>query len=132
MISTCAVIPCFNHGASAGAVARRVLAHGVPVLIVDDGSDAESARALDAIDGVRVLRLERNSGKGAAVMRGLREAQQLGYTHALQIDADGQHATDDVPRFLEKGRARADAIAAPWQAGDALLGLAGDARACPR
>ncbi|HEX9395808.1 MAG TPA: glycosyltransferase [Burkholderiales bacterium] len=110
MMSACAVIPCFNHGATAGAVAARVRAHGLPVLIVDDGSDADSARALDAIEGVRVLRLEKNGGKGAAVMRGLREAQRLGYTHALQIDADGQHATDDVPRFLEKGRARDDAV----------------------
>src|SRR5260221_3502078 len=110
MMSACAVIPCFNHGATAGAVAARVRAHGLPVLIVDDGSDADSARALDAIEGVRVLRLEKNGGKGAAVMRGLREAQRLGYTHALQIDADGQHATDDVPRFVENGRARDDAV----------------------
>lgn len=33
-------------------------------------------------------------------MAGLRAAQALGYTHALQIDADGQHDASDIPRFL--------------------------------
>jgi glycosyltransferase involved in cell wall biosynthesis len=56
-----------------------------------------------------VLR-ERNGGKGAAVKDGFREALALGYTHALQIDADGQHEVGDLPRFLAAARARPDAL----------------------
>ena len=48
--------------------------------------------------------------KGAAVMRGMREALAAGFTHALQIDADGQHDTADVPRFLELSAVHPQAV----------------------
>ncbi len=55
-------------------------------------------------DTLTLMRLPVNGGKGAAVMAGLRAARKAGYTHALQIDADGQH---DAPmcRALSKRRA---------------------------
>src|SRR5436190_17714638 len=106
----CAVVPCYNHGAAVGGVVARLRAQGLPVIVVDDGSDADTARVLDALSGVSLLRLAENRGKGAAVRRGLREARRLGYSHALQVDADGQHDLDDVPRFLERGRAAPDAV----------------------
>jgi predicted LPLAT superfamily acyltransferase len=100
----CAIVPCYNHGAAVGAVAARLRAQGLPVLIIDDGSDAATASILDALPEVHLFRSQKNQGKGAAVAHGLREAARLGYTHALQVDADGQHDLDDVPRFLDKGR----------------------------
>jgi glycosyltransferase involved in cell wall biosynthesis len=106
----CAVVPCYNHGAAVGGVVGRLRAHGLPVIVVDDGSDAETARTLDALNGIHLLRLPRNRGKGSAVRKGLRHAHRLGFTHALQVDADGQHDLDDVPRFLERGRAAPDAV----------------------
>ncbi len=108
--SPCAVVPCYNHGAAVGGVVERLRAQGLPVVVVDDGSDAATARVLDSLAGIYLVRLARNSGKGAAVMRGLREAARLGFTHALQLDADGQHDLGDVPRFLERGRARPEAL----------------------
>lgn len=108
--SPCAVVPCYNHGAAVGGVVARLQALGLPVVIVDDGSDAGTARVLDSLAGVHLFRLATNSGKGAAVARALREAQRLGFTHALQVDADGQHDLDDVPRFLERGRAAPGAL----------------------
>lgn len=112
--SACAVIPCFNHGAAVEATVRRVLGQGLDVVLVDDGSERTTADAIDAIirshGRVRLVRRPRNGGKGAAVMDGLRAAAAAGYTHALQIDADGQHDTDDIPRFLAAGRARPDAL----------------------
>jgi hypothetical protein len=59
---------------------------------------------------VRLSRLPVNSGKGAAVVHGMRHAIADGMTHALQIDADGQHDSADVPRFLERAQARPDAV----------------------
>jgi len=102
-----AVVPVYNHERTVGAVAAALHAHGLPVLLVDDGSDDAGRRALETLakgGGVRLVRLPRNSGKGAAVVAGLRAASVAGFTHALQVDADGQHALADVPRFIEAAR----------------------------
>lgn len=97
-----AVIPVYNHGGPVGRVTAALRAHGLPVLLVDDGSEPGCAAVLDALaqqPEVFLERLSTNQGKGGAVMTGLRRAAQLGWTHALQIDADGQHDTRDVPAF---------------------------------
>ena len=111
----CIVIPVFNHEHAIGAVVQRLLAHGVPLILVDDGSAAAGARALDALATahpahVTLLRHAHNLGKGGAVLTGCSHAQAHGYSHVLQIDADGQHATDDVPRFLAQAQAAPAAV----------------------
>ena len=101
----CLLIPIYNHGQCIRQTVARLARHGLPVFVVDDGSNPDTQRALSALaeefDEVRVLRRPVNGGKGAAVMDGMRAAREIGYSHALQIDADGQHNADDVPRFLE-------------------------------
>lgn len=102
-----AVIPVYNHAVPVVRVARALRAHGLPVLLVDDGSEPVCAAALDRLateDGIELLRLPQNQGKGGAVMAGLVHAASLEWTHALQIDADGQHDTTDVPAFLAQSR----------------------------
>jgi len=109
----CAVIPVYNHGGTVGAVAALLREQGLPVLLVDDGSDAATATRLDELarqDGIRLLRLPHNQGKGAAVIAGMRAAAEQGYTHGLQIDADGQHDASDAVRFLTAARARPEAL----------------------
>jgi glycosyltransferase involved in cell wall biosynthesis len=100
----CALVPLYNHKDTIASTVRALRAQGLPVLVVDDGSDASTAAVLDALaaetEGLRMIRLARNQGKGRALVTGLRAAFDEGYTHALQIDADGQHDTRDVPRFL--------------------------------
>jgi glycosyltransferase involved in cell wall biosynthesis len=64
---------------------------------------AQSAGGWDA--SVRLLRLPENQGKGAAVMAGFAAAASAGFSHALQIDADGQHDPMDVPRFVAAAHA---------------------------
>jgi predicted LPLAT superfamily acyltransferase len=104
----CIVIPIYNHKDTIAAVAGRLAPYGLPILIVDDGSDDATQEVLRALAAaqplVRLFRLPRNAGKGAAVQRGIEEADAAGYSHALQVDADGQHALDDVPRFVEQAR----------------------------
>jgi glycosyltransferase involved in cell wall biosynthesis len=111
---TCAVIPVFNHERAVGGVVAGVRSAGLPCLLVDDGSSPACAAALDALAAadqeVSVLHLARNLGKGGAVAAGLREAATRGYTHALQIDADGQHDIADIPRFLNASRAAPEAV----------------------
>lgn len=59
---------------------------------------------------MEVLRLEANRGKGAALLEGFRRAAGLGFTHAVTLDADGQHLPADIPGFLAEARARPSAI----------------------
>jgi predicted LPLAT superfamily acyltransferase len=110
----CVVIPIYNHKDTIAAVAEHIVAAGLPVLIVDDGSDAATQEVLrnltTYVPQVRCFRLERNGGKGAAVIRGFCEADKAGYTHALQVDADGQHDLGDLERFLAQSRTNPDAV----------------------
>jgi glycosyltransferase involved in cell wall biosynthesis len=74
----CAVVPCYNHGAAVGGVSRGCVRRAWRVLLVDDGSDAQTARVLDVLPGIQLFRLPQNRGKGAAVVHGLREAHRWG------------------------------------------------------
>ena len=99
----CAVVPVYNHHTCLPAVVTALREHGLPVFLVDDGSDAATREVLEAQAaraGVECLHLATNQGKGAAVMAGIARAGAEGFTHALQVDADGQHDLNDVPRLL--------------------------------
>ncbi|WP_211923204.1 glycosyltransferase family 2 protein [Duganella radicis] len=109
------VVPVYNHEHAIGAVLAGLLRHGVPCMLVDDGSSVSCAAVLDALARahpaeVELVRLPYNQGKGAAVLAGFRQAAVRGYTHVLQIDADGQHETADVPKFLALAEANPAAI----------------------
>ena len=95
-------------------VVAAVRAAGLPCLLVDDGSGPACAGELDrlaaTVPHTRVLRLPKNAGKGAAMLAGFAAAWQLGYSHALQVDADGQHALADVPDFIAAARREPQAL----------------------
>lgn len=98
------VIPCYNHGTLIEPVIKRVLEYGLTCIVVDDGSSQGSVTALKELqsryEGIYVLYHLQNSGKGGAVLSGLRLANELGFSHILQVDADGQHNLDDLPKFF--------------------------------
>ena len=114
MAEVSVVIPVFEHGDTVGRVVEHVRQNGLVAILVDDGSGPGCAQVLDAIvrsgEGIHLLRHATNRGKGAAVQTGLRHAAALGHSHALQIDADGQHDLDDIPRFVDAARAHPDAL----------------------
>jgi glycosyltransferase involved in cell wall biosynthesis len=115
----CIVIPVYDHEHAIGAVVDGVLAHGVPCLLVDDGSGPACAAVLDALAAghpgrVALLRRAANGGKGAAVLSGFHQAAAEGYTHVLQIDADGQHCVADIPKFLAAAADRPAAVVAGY------------------
>ncbi len=115
MHKTVAVIPCYNHPQTIGFMVDAVRARGLHVVVVDDGSDAVCAQVLDELasmhgGAMNLVRLPYNQGKGGAMMAGLRRALALGYTHALQIDADGQHDVADIPKFLATSNEQPQAV----------------------
>jgi glycosyltransferase involved in cell wall biosynthesis len=115
MFKACVVVPVYNHEAAVGAIVQSVLAHQLHCILVDDGSERDCAGVIDALVAgnrkqVTLLRHPINRGKGSAVLTGVRHAAQIGYTHALQIDADGQHRVADIPRFLELAAAHPQAL----------------------
>jgi len=109
----CAVVPVYNHEDSLPNVVRALLAEDLPCVLVDDGSSPNAAAIIDELAKqplVHLLRHSRNQGKGAAVASGLREASRLGFSHALQVDADGQHDLSGVPLFLDRASQAPDAL----------------------
>jgi polyprenyl-phospho-N-acetylgalactosaminyl synthase len=103
----CVLVPTFDNPLTVRGVVEGARAFVDTVVVVDDGSAAEGRRAVEALarDGLaHAVHRARNGGKGAAVKTGFAAARDLGCTHALQVDADGQHELDDLPRFLEAAR----------------------------
>lgn len=106
----CIVIPVYEHAEPLAGVLARLAPLGLPFLIVDDGSGEACRGRLEAIrishggqgsnSDVTLIRRAANGGKGAAVKDGLRAAAAAGYSHALQVDADGQHDSEAIPRLL--------------------------------
>jgi glycosyltransferase involved in cell wall biosynthesis len=98
------LIPSYNAGPRALDTVRAARAHWEPVWVIVDGSTDGSAEALGELarvdGGLRVLRRERNGGKGAALLDGLLAAQRAGFTHALTMDSDGQHPAERIPDFM--------------------------------
>ena len=120
----CAVIPVYNHEGPLPGVVARLQALGLPCVLVDDASDARCAAVLDQLaeqPDTHLLRLAHNQGKGGAVMAGLRKAQGLGFSHALQVDADGQHDLQAVAAFLDESRAHPEALICGYPQYDASV-----------
>lgn len=98
----CALVPIYNHGSTVRQVVAGLAARHLPVVVVDDGSDAATKAVLAGLPaeflGCHVHTLPVNLGKGGAVSEGFRQARNLGFSHAVQVDADGQHdiATLDI------------------------------------
>lgn len=120
----CALIPVYNHERPLPGVVSALREAGLPCLLVDDGSSPACAAVLDQLAEqaqVHLLRLPLNQGKGGAVMAGLREAARLGYSHALQVDADGQHDLNSLGDFLSTARAHPLALVCGYPQYDASV-----------
>jgi polyprenyl-phospho-N-acetylgalactosaminyl synthase len=108
----CAVIPTYNNPDTIRWVVEQVAAE-LPVIVVDDGSAGPGRAAVEAIgaEGLAIVHhRERNGGKGAAVTTGFLLARERGFSHALQVDADGQHALADIPEFVAAAAAQPSAL----------------------
>ncbi len=108
------IIPTYNTGPRLSAVVAEVLRHWQPVLVVIDGSTDGSTSCLRELarsePQLTVLVLPRNSGKGAAVLAGTEAALARGFTHALVMDADGQHPAASIAEFMATSRSHPETL----------------------
>ncbi len=108
------LLPTYNTGPRLVPVVQAVLARWPHVLVVVDGSTDGSAAALrplaDSAPGLSVIELPQNQGKGAAVLAGARAALERGFTHALVMDADGQHPEDSITEFMTASQRQPEAL----------------------
>tara|TARA_R110000868_G_scaffold166806_4_gene400933 strand:+ start:10351 stop:12069 length:1719 start_codon:yes stop_codon:yes gene_type:complete len=113
-IQICAILPTYKHVAELERIITRLRALQLDVIVVDDGNAQDIAGELSQIcsrfEGVDLVRREQNGGKGGAVIKGMRRAVQLGFSHALQVDSDGQHDLASVTDMLALARQFPDAL----------------------
>lgn len=111
----CILIPVYNHEHAIADVVDAISSHtDYPIILVDDGSSQNCHDVLESIESrfphVSLLTLSQNMGKGGAVKAGLTHAQKMGFSHALQVDADGQHALGDIQQFFEQAMQNPEAM----------------------
>lgn len=103
-VSCWVVIPAYNEAATVRDVAVRTRRQCPNVIVVDDGSTDGTAEALAGLD-VTLLRNERNLGKAGSLCRGFEAALAGGATGVITLDADGQHAPEEIPLFVRQALA---------------------------
>ena len=108
------LIPSYNTGPILKETVTSIVKYQTPVWVVIDGSTDGSPQLIESLEvagnqNFKILHLPQNSGKGAAVLSGLREAIAAGFTHVLSIDADGQHPANFIPEFLKLSAAHPEA-----------------------
>lgn len=113
-LAPCLVIPAYNHAEALEGTIAGLENLGLPCIVVDDGSSDGTPEKLgelrERFAWLETHRRAQNGGKGAAVQDGIRAALRRGFTHALLVDADGQHDPTDAPKFLEAARSDPEAL----------------------
>ncbi len=120
-LTAAAVIPAYREEKHVGDIARRTRLQLDHVLVVDDGSNDQTAqRAREA--GAEVIVHNQNRGKGEAIKTGLRHWLDRQFTSVIILDADGQHLPEEIDRFIA---AAATAAAPSFFLGNRMKNLAG-------
>lgn len=114
-MKACVIIPVYNHQDAIVPVVQALKPFALPCFLVNDGSNQQCSAVLTQIeeqesDWLTVFHRRQNGGKGAAVIDGLKLAINHGYSHAIQLDADGQHSLEDISRFLQASEQNPEAL----------------------
>jgi len=104
-MKTLIIIPAYNEEGSIAGVIQDIHRHApeADVIVVNDGSTDRTAE-LAAAAGAKVLTLPYNVGIGGGMQTGYLYAQRMGYDIAVQMDADGQHPAEELPKLIAKAR----------------------------
>ncbi|HEX6500491.1 MAG TPA: polyprenol monophosphomannose synthase [Micromonosporaceae bacterium] len=109
------VIPTYNEADNIGIITHR-LRRAVPdvdVLVVDDNSPDGTGKIADGLaaedPAIHVLHRPGKQGLGVAYVAGFAWAREHGYDAVVEMDADGSHSPEELPRLLDALR-DADAV----------------------
>jgi len=107
-VSYCIVIPNYNHTILLDELMAKLMQFNLPIIMVNDGSSADATQFFRDLSkkhpNLSVIEHQNNQGKGGAVQTGLRTAFEQGFSHALQVDADGQHDLGDVNKLITESK----------------------------
>lgn len=101
-LNVCVLIPTYNNGGTLKGVLDSVLEYTDHIIVVNDGATDNTSELLSEYPQVRLVRYEKNVGKGWALRQGFKKALEDGFDYAISIDSDGQHFAEDLPKFLDK------------------------------
>lgn len=119
------LVPHYNHLPLFTSFLPKLASVGLPIIVIDDCSDDAELEQLESLcrnyEQVTLIRHHVNRGKGSAFRSGVHHAQQRGFSHVVQVDADGQHNLEDLPTLLAKSQEHPRAIisGAPFFESDA-------------
>ncbi|HEY0261595.1 MAG TPA: glycosyltransferase family 2 protein [Chitinophagales bacterium] len=99
-INICVLIPTYNNSGTVAQVIADVQQFTNNIIVVNDGSTDNTKRILADISDITVMNFAQNQGKGKALREGFKRATELGFTHAITLDSDGQHKASDLPIFF--------------------------------
>ncbi|MGB0935871.1 MAG: glycosyltransferase family 2 protein [Colwellia sp.] len=108
------IVPNYNHPVEIESTINALSEFQLPIILVDDGSDQHTKEVLEDIaqkqSNITLIRHNENQGKGSAVQTGLKRAIEENWSHAIQIDADGQHNLNDIELFIETSKQSPSAL----------------------
>ena len=106
----CIIIPVYNSENLIADVIKSVLQCAENLIVVNDGSTDATLDVLKKKSEITLVSYEKNRGKGYALQQGFRKALELGFTHAVTMDADGQHLATDIETLVQASEKQPDAM----------------------
>ena len=102
-INYCVLIPTYNNDRTLEKVILSILEYTPDIIVVNDGSNDNTASILERFKNkIHIVSYSKNQGKGVALRKGLKKAEELGYDYAISCDSDGQHLASEIPKLLAK------------------------------
>ncbi len=102
-LNCCVIIPTYNNKKTITQVINNVLDYCSDVIVINDGATDETTNILKSFENkIDLISYSPNKGKGIALRKGIKRAQEKGFRYAITIDSDGQHYADDIPSFIAK------------------------------
>lgn len=93
------IIPAYNEEKTIAQVIKDVQPYSDEVLVIDDGSKDRTRQIAEYLGAIVVSNII-NRGLGITIRRGYQAALKRGADIVVQIDADGQYTTSDIPKLL--------------------------------
>jgi dolichol-phosphate mannosyltransferase len=121
------VIPTYNEAENLRLITDRVrgAVPSVDILIADDNSPDGTGAIADELASqdpqIHVLHRPGKQGLGAAYVAGFGWARERGYDAVVEMDADGSHAPEELPRLLDALRDADAVLGSRWVAGGAVV-----------